>query len=62
VGIQFIPTTRNQGDEILETDFTKTFDAQIIFENCLKNHITIAIATTQSILGIIKFKKKIGLV
>jgi hypothetical protein len=46
----------------LETDFTKTFDAQIIFKNCLKNRVTIAIATTQSILGIIKFKKKNGLV
>jgi heme-binding protein len=43
VGIQFIPTNRNQSDEILETDFAKTFnvpsDIQNLFEkSCYDCH------------------------
>ena len=37
VGIQFIPTTRNQSNEVLETDFTKTFNIPYNIQNLLKN-------------------------
>lgn len=37
VGIQFIPTTRNQSNEVLETDFFKTFDAPNNVKDLLKN-------------------------
>lgn len=36
VGIQFIPTTRNQSDKILETDITKTFNVPNDVQNVLK--------------------------
>lgn len=36
VGIQFIPTTRNQSDKVLETDFTKTFNVPGDVQNMLK--------------------------
>lgn len=36
VGIQFIPTTRNQSDEVSETTFTKTFDVPDNIQNLLK--------------------------
>jgi hypothetical protein len=36
VGIQFIPTTRNQSDKILETDFTKTFNVPNDIQNVIK--------------------------
>jgi len=43
VGIQFIPTTRNQNTKILETDFTKTFEVpnnfqQILEKSCYDCH------------------------
>jgi hypothetical protein len=37
VGIQFLPTTRNQNNEVLETDFLKTFTAPNNVRNLLKN-------------------------
>ena len=37
VGIQFMPTTRNQNNEVLETDFTKTFTVPTNIQNLLKN-------------------------
>lgn len=37
VGIQFIPTSRNQSKEVLETDFTKTFDMPSNIQNLFKN-------------------------
>jgi hypothetical protein len=37
VGIQFIPTTRNQSNEVLETDFFKTFDTPNNIQQLLKN-------------------------
>ncbi len=37
VGIQFIPTTRNQSNEVLETDFFKTFDAPNNIQQLIKN-------------------------
>jgi hypothetical protein len=37
VGIQFMPTTRNQSNEVLETDFFKTFDAPNNIQQLLKN-------------------------
>ncbi|HEY9170579.1 MAG TPA: heme-binding domain-containing protein [Lutibacter sp.] len=37
VGIQFMPTTRNQSNVILETDFLKTFDTPNNVQNLLKN-------------------------
>jgi hypothetical protein len=37
VGIQFIPTTRNQSNEILEIDFFKTFEAPNNIQKLLKN-------------------------
>ncbi|MHB1197740.1 MAG: heme-binding domain-containing protein [Lutibacter sp.] len=37
VGIQFLPTTRNQNNEVLETDFFKTFTAPNNIQNLLKN-------------------------
>lgn len=36
VGIQFIPTTRNQSDKILETDFTETFNVPNDIQNVIK--------------------------
>ena len=36
VGIQFIPTTRNQNTKILETDFTKTFEVPNNFQLLLE--------------------------
>lgn len=36
VGIQFIPTTRNQSDEISEAAFTKTFNVPDDIQNLLK--------------------------
>ncbi len=36
VGIQLIPTTRNQSDKILETDFTKTFNVPNDVQNVIK--------------------------
>ena len=37
VGIQFMPTTRNQNNEILQTDFSKTFAVPNNIQNLLKN-------------------------
>ncbi len=37
VGIQFIPTTRNQNNEVLETDFFKIFDASNNVQQLIKN-------------------------
>lgn len=37
VGIQFIPTTRNQNNEVLETDFSKTFSVPNNIQNLLRN-------------------------
>lgn len=37
VGIQFMPITRNQNNEVLETDFSKTFSVPINIQNLLKN-------------------------
>lgn len=37
VGIQFMPTTRNQSNEVLEIDFFKTFDAPNNVQQLLKN-------------------------
>jgi len=37
VGIQFMPTIRNQNNEVLETDFTKTFTVPTNIQNLLKN-------------------------
>ncbi len=37
VGIQFIPTTRNQNNEVLETDFFETFAVPNDVKNLLKN-------------------------
>jgi hypothetical protein len=37
VGIQFMPTTRNQSNEVYETDFTKTFIVPNNVQNLLKN-------------------------
>ncbi|MDF1518433.1 MAG: heme-binding domain-containing protein [Lutibacter sp.] len=37
VGIQFMPTTRNQSNEVLETDFTKTFTVPNNIQSLLKN-------------------------
>jgi len=37
VGIQFIPTTRNQSNVVSETDFSKTFDVPYNIQNLLKN-------------------------
>jgi hypothetical protein len=37
VGIQFMPTTRNQSNEVFETDFTKTFIVPNNVQNLLKN-------------------------
>ena len=36
VGIQFIPTNRNQNDEILESDFSKTFNVPNNIQNLLE--------------------------
>lgn len=36
VGIQFMPTARNQSNEVLETDFLKTFTAPNNVRNLLK--------------------------
>ncbi|MBL4939501.1 MAG: heme-binding domain-containing protein [Lutibacter sp.] len=36
VGIQFIPTNRNQSDEILESDFSKTFNVPSNIQNLFK--------------------------
>ena len=36
VGIQFIPTTRNQSTEILETDFAKSFEVPQEIQTLLK--------------------------
>lgn len=36
VAIQFIPTTRNQSDKVLETEFTKTFEVPNEIQNILK--------------------------
>ena len=43
VGIQFMPTTRNQSNEVLESDFTKTFNTpnniqQLIGKPCYDCH------------------------
>ena len=37
VGIQFMPTIRNQSKVVLETDFTKTFTVPNNIQNLLKN-------------------------
>jgi hypothetical protein len=37
VGIQFLPTTRNQSNDVFETDFTKTFIVPNNVQNLLKN-------------------------
>ncbi len=37
VGIQFMPTTRNQRNEVLEIDFFKTFGAPNNIQNLFKN-------------------------
>lgn len=37
VGIQFVPSTRNQSSEILETDFSKTFFIPNNIQSLLKN-------------------------
>lgn len=37
VGIQFMPTTRNQNNEVLESDFTNTFIVPHNVQNLLKN-------------------------
>ncbi|MDP2067361.1 MAG: heme-binding domain-containing protein [Lutibacter sp.] len=37
VGIQFLPTTRNQSNEVFETDFTNTFAVPNNVQNLLKN-------------------------
>ena len=37
VGIQFIPTTRNQSNVVLKTDFSKTFNVPYNIQNILKN-------------------------
>lgn len=37
VGIQFMPTTRNQNNEVLETDFSETFSVPNNIQNLLKN-------------------------
>jgi len=37
VGIQFMPTTRNQSNEVYETDFTKTLIVPNNVQNLLKN-------------------------
>lgn len=37
VGIQFMPTTRNQNKEVLETDFAKTFTVPTNIQSLLKN-------------------------
>lgn len=37
VGIQFLPTTRNQNNEVLEIDFFNTFDAPNNVQQLLKN-------------------------
>lgn len=37
VGIQFMPTTRNQNNEVLRTDFSKTFSVPNNIQNLLKN-------------------------
>lgn len=36
IGIQFIPTKRNQNTEMLATDFTKTFDVPKDIQNILR--------------------------
>jgi hypothetical protein len=35
-GLQFIPTTRNQSDKVLETEFTKTFEVPNEVQTILK--------------------------
>lgn len=37
VGIQFMPITRNQNNEVLETDFFKTFDVPNNIQDLIKN-------------------------
>lgn len=37
MGIQFIPTIRNQSNVVLETDFSKTFDVPYNIQNLIKN-------------------------
>lgn len=37
VGIQFMPSTRNQSNEVLETDFSKTFSVPNNIQNLLRN-------------------------
>jgi hypothetical protein len=36
VGIQLIPTTRNQSNEVLKTDFDRTFEVPYNIQNILK--------------------------
>jgi hypothetical protein len=57
VGIQFMPTTRNQNNEVLETDFPKLFLFQTIFKICSETHVMIATATIPIIPGAIRYSR-----
>lgn len=60
VGIQFVPTTLNESNNVLESDFMIVYDAPKQIETKLECHVMIAIVTTQNILGTIKYNQRLG--